>query len=517
MNFSKSKYKQLCQCDKLLWLDTFRRELRTQDDALASSAETGVAITELARGYFGDYTDVTVMNGDRPDLAAMVQRTAECMEQGMGSICEASFVHDGLYCAVDILHRENGGYAIYEVKSSTDIRKSKPKNKDGEQKRKTTSLPKVKDQYDIDVAYQKYVLEHCGVNVTGVYILTLDPDYEMGETLDIRGMFKCHDMSAYLPRLMEELPERLAQARALLASEEPVRELGPHCFDPHECPYWHHCAAHIPEQSVFDLYNIRTKKWKLYEQNVVSYPELEDHEDLGELQKRQVRFALHDCGTHIDREKIREFLDGLSYPLYFLDFEAMQLPVPQFPGSKPYAQIPFQYSLHYITEPGGELMHKEFLAVSGEDPRRAIAEALCRDIPADVCVTAYNMSYERKRLEELAERFPDLSAHLSAIRENIVDLLVPFQEGWYYNRAMGGSFSIKSVLPALFPDDPELDYHNLEGVHNGGEAMDIFPRIQHMTPEDREKARKNLLAYCKLDTYAMVKVWQKLCEAVEEP
>ena len=128
----------------------------------------------------------------------------------------------------------------------------------------------------------------------------------------------------------------------------------------------------------------------------------------------------------------------------------------------------------------------------------------------DVCTTAYNKSFECTRLKELAEMFPDLSDHLLNIRDHIVDLLVPFQSGFYYNKAMGGSFSIKSVLPAIFPDDPELDYHNLEGVHNGSEAMNIFPQIQFMEPEEREKARKNLLKYCELDTYAMVKVWQEL-------
>jgi len=184
--------------------------------------------------------------------------------------------------------------------------------------------------------------------------------------------------------------------------------------------------------------------------------------------------------------------------------------VPQFPGTKPYQQIPFQYSLHYIEEPGGELKHKEFLAESGVDPRRAIAESLCRDIPMHTCVTAYNRGFECGRINELALLFPDLAPHLLNIRSNIQDLLTPFQSGYYYNRAMGGSFSIKSVLPALYPDDPSLDYHNLEGVHNGGEAMDLFPKIKDLPPEEQVIARKNLLEYCKLDTYAMVKVWEEL-------
>ena len=154
-------------------------------------------------------------------------------------------------------------------------------------------------------------------------------------------------------------------------------------------------------------------------------------------------------------------------------------------------------------------------AESGTDPRRAIAEQLCEDIPKNVCVTAYNKAFECTRLKELAEAFPDISEHLLNIEQNIKDLLVPFQSGYYYNRAMGGSFSIKSVLPAIFPDDPALDYHNLEGVHNGGEAMAIFPKIKDMPPEEQITARYNLLKYCELDTLAMVKVWEELLRAAE--
>ena len=217
----------------------------------------------------------------------------------------------------------------------------------------------------------------------------------------------------------------------------------------------------------------------------------------------------------IDKDGIRDFLDTLSFPIYFLDFETMQPVIPQFPGTKPYAQIPFQYSLHYIEYEGGPLLHKEFLAESGENPLRAIAERLCEDIPKNVCVTAYNKAFECARLKELAGYFPDLADHLLNIESNMKDLLVPFQSGYYYNKAMGGSFSIKSVLPALFPNDPALDYHNLDQIHNGGEAMTIFPQIQYMNNEDKATARHNLLKYCELDTFAMVKLWEKLKEVGE--
>ena len=207
-------------------------------------------------------------------------------------------------------------------------------------------------------------------------------------------------------------------------------------------------------------------------------------------------------------------MDTLTYPLYFLDFESFQPAVPLYDKSSPYEQIVFQYSLHYVLEKDGKLYHKEFLAYPGEDPRRAVAEHLCEDIPTDVCVLAYNMGFEKGRIASLAKLYPDFEEHLLNIHGNIKDLMVPFRNKDYYNKAMQGSYSIKYVLPALFPDDPSLDYHNLEGVHNGGEASAIFAAMVDMEPKQLEEYREHLLKYCELDTYAMVKIWERLLSII---
>lgn len=496
MYLSKSKYCRLWQCAKQLWLDTNHPELQAADPSREERMTTGNEVGDLAMGLFGDFTEVTVLKEEgRPDITAMIDKTRLCIDAGAENICEASFSYDGLYCAVDILRKQGGGYTIYEVKSST----------------------KEAEIYGVDIAYQKYVLEHCGINVTGTYLVCINSDYVRGEDLDISQLFKIVDMTPWVELETPLITSRLKLAEKTLASqEEPACDIGEHCTNPYGCAYWDYCSRHLPKPSVFDLYRMSgKKKFEYYRKGMVSYQDMLAAPKLNEKQLRQIQFELNDCGNYIDKGGIQDFLGTLSYPIYFLDFETMQQVVPEFPGTKPYQQIPFQYSLHYIEEPGGELKHKEFLAESGEDPRRAIAESLCRDIPWNVCVTAYNKGFECGRLKELAIQFPDLAGHLLNIQDNIRDLLTPFQSGYYYNRAMGGSFSIKSVLPALFPDDPSLDYHNLEGIHNGGEAMTIFPKIKDMPPEEQAIARKNLLAYCKLDTYAMVKVWEALEDAVK--
>ena len=489
---SKSKYCGLWQCPKIAWLKKYKPEKLAFDESTLSRMEAGNEVGDLAMGLFGDFVEVTAYHGDKLDLPQMIAATKAEMEKGTPVICEASFQYNGLYCAVDILKKENGGWAIYEVKSSTH-----------------------NDQpvYIADVAYQKYVLEHCGVPVSGLYLVCLDGDYVFDGCLDIHRLFKITDVGQAAQVEENSIAANLSIAERLLASEEePAIDLSVNCKNPYLCGFWPYCSRHIPSPSVFDLYRMPfAKKIEYYKKGKITYQDLLfDPGITSPKQVRQILYAVSDQGTYVNKESIRDFLDTLSFPLYFLDFETMQTVIPRFVGTKPYAQIPFQYSLHYIEREGGELKHTEYLAKSGTDPRRELAERLCADIPMNVCVTAYNKSFECTRIKELAAAFPDLADHLLNIEANIRDLLVPFQTGCYYNRAMGGSFSIKSVLPALFPDDPALDYHNLDGVHHGGEAMTLFPKIKDMPPEEQKKARYNLLKYCELDTFAMVKVWQEL-------
>lgn len=495
---SKSHYTLYRQCPKALWLKTYKPAEAVLSDALQQRFEAGNAVGDLAMGIFGDFTEVAAYTSDgRLDLKKMVEETRKCIDAGVVVICEASFFYDGGYCAVDILKKENSGYAIYEVKSSTD----------GD-----------KEVYAQDVAYQKYILENNGIQLTGTRLVCIDSDYILNGELDIHGLFQIQDISEVVAKEYPLVKSQVEEAKKMLAKidEEPNEDLDVHCHKPYDCAFWQYCSRHLPKQSIFNLYRLNfDKKIAHYQQGIITYEQLRN-EKLNEKQRMQVECSLGNS-IFINNEEIAKFLDTLSYPLYFLDFETIQPVIPEFQGTHPYQQIPFQYSLHYIEEPGGELKHKEFLGVSGEDPRRALAEQLCKDIPMNVCTTAYNKAFECTRLKELAETYPDLSEHLLNIRDHIIDLLVPFQSGWYYVPAMGGSFSIKSVLPALFPNDPELDYHNLQGsVHNGGEAMNIFPKIKDMSPEDQQAARLSLLKYCELDTYAMVKVWERLKEAAKE-
>lgn len=495
--FSKSRYCEFCQCPKMAWLRKHKPEMLVIDANTEAKFAAGNEIGDLAMGYFGDFTEVTAYQNEKINLSEMIENTKREIEKNTSVICEASFDFDGLYCAVDILRRENNGWSIYEVKSGTHADK---------------------DIYMTDIAYQKYVLEHCGISVIGTYLMCIDSNYVFDGKLDIHKLFKITDVSEKVALKMPEVETNLKLAEQIVNSEtEPDTDIGLHCSTPYDCNFWAYCTRNLPKPNVFDLYRIQKKtSFALYQKGIISYANLEKEKSIkNPIQKMQIAYALSTKAPHIDRENLKNFLSELTYPLYFLDFETVQTAVPKYTGTKPYMQIPFQYSLHYLETENAELKHKEFLAESGTDPRRMIAESLCRDIPENVTVIAYNKSFECGRLKELAGYFPDLSAHLLNIQEHMKDIMIPFRNGWYYNEKMGGNFSLKSILPALFPDNPELNYHNLEGVHNGGEAMTIFPAMEKMSPEEQAEARKNLLQYCCLDTLATVRIWEVLKEAVK--
>ena len=489
-NLSKSLYCNGVQCPKMLWLKKHRPDLF--DDSVLNQAvlDTGNEVGDLAMGLFGAYTEVPY-----GDLTEMIRITEDLIDKGEQVIAEASFSYDGMFCSVDILKNPGcGNVEIYEVKSSTSVH----------------------DIYYHDVAYQMFVLEKCGFHVNRACLVHINREYVRGAELEIEKLFAIEDLTDTVRQMQSEVCENIRMLKVcVLEPDEPARELGTHCFSPYDCGFWKYCAEPLPVPNVFDISGMQKRTMiKYYTQGLVSFEELLNNAKLNPGQKMQIQYELDDTADHIESEKIREFLDSLSYPLYFLDFESFQPAIPIFENSRPFDQIVFQYSLHFYERKGGPLLHKEFLAEPGSDPRRALAEQLCRDVPLGVCILAYNMTFEKTRIKELADLYPHLSDHLLDIRENIRDLMVPFQKKHYYTKAMQGSYSIKYVLPALFPCDPSLDYHNLDGIHNGAEASASFAAMGKMCQEELASCRENLLKYCGLDTFAMVRILEKLQEKV---
>lgn len=485
---SKSRYCSGLQCPKMLWLKKNVPEAFDDSCMNQSVLDNGLAVGDLAMGLFGAFTEVPF-----GDLSEMIAATEQLMQQQTPVIAEASFAYDGLFCSVDILKNlGNKQVELYEVKSSTGV----------------------KEVYHHDASFQCYILNKLGYTVVSCNIVHVNNQYVRHGELDIHQLFTIVDITEQARKLQAQIGDNITYIRQYVEQPtEPADDIGMHCFAPYKCGFWGYCTQHLPTPNVFDVNGLhKDKAVDYYRKGLSSFEALDKADVLSAKQYLQVEHELHPCPPCADIKNLKTFLEKLTYPIYFFDFESFQPAIPPYDDTYPFQQIVFQYSLHYIEYEGGPLMHKEFLAYPGEDPRRALAEQMCADIPMDVCVVSYNMNFEKAQTKGLAELYPDLREHLMNIHDHFVDLMVPFRSKWYYCRAMQGSYSIKYVLPALFPDDPKLDYHNLEGIHRGGEAAAAFGNMANMTPEELETTREQLLAYCGLDTYAMVKVWGKLKE-----
>lgn len=459
---SKSKYCNSVQCNKMLWMHKNMPEVGIQK-ARDAILENGTKVGELAKSYFGEYVNIDF---DK-DLSTMIKNTLNALEQKTNIITEASFNFENNFCSVDILKNNIDGVEIYEVKSSTDVHPI----------------------YLDDISYQVYVLQNLGYNVKKAHIMYINNQYVRHGDLDLEQLFQIDDVTDIAFSKQDEIKNKIAEINDYMQqTDEPLQDISENCFNPYECPYWEYCTRNLPEKSVFDIHGMwKSKKFELYDKGIYTYQDLLN-EGLNWKYQQQIEVDFSN-EVIIKKEEIREFIKELSYPIYFLDFETYQSAIPEYDGTWPYEQIPFQYSLHYIEHEGGELKHVEFLAEAGVDPRRELAEKLVHDIPMNVCVTAYNMGFEKGRIKEIAKLYEDLREHLMNIHDNIKDLMIPFSKRWYYTKSMQGSYSIKYVLPALFSDDPELDYHNLPLVHNGGEASATFIDLANHSKEEQEEIR----------------------------
>jgi hypothetical protein len=491
MTLSKSLYTRGIQCSKSLWLKKYSSEVLTPPDATALARfETGKFVGDLACDLFPNGREIHYMV---KNFTGMAELTQVSMDEGLETIYQATFIHEGIVVMVDVLRVTPDGFEIYEVKSSS----------------------KVKDIYLHDVSIQRYVIESLGHSVSNCYVVHIDTSYVRGDDLDLSALFTIADVNEAVDALMGGVPAKLAEFEMHLADgeNEPANEIGKHCKNPYDCDAMHYCwkvQRSIPDYSVFNIFNLGSKNQiQLYDQGIVRIEEIPDSYKMTPIQQQKVD-NWKTQRTYIDRDAIKEFLSILTYPIYHLDFETFQQAVPQWKGISPYQQIPFQYSLH-IEYADGTLEHREFLAPAGADPRCALAQQLIHDIPDNVTVLAYNMSFEKGVIEKLAQSFPDLSERLKSIIPNIRDLMVPFQKGHYVTPSMNGSYSIKYVLPALVPEMAHA-YKELEGVQNGGEAMNAYASLAALEAEEQERTCRALLEYCKLDTLAMIRVLGKLHE-----
>ncbi|MFA7084245.1 MAG: DUF2779 domain-containing protein [Arcobacteraceae bacterium] len=488
MNLSKSLYTKGIQCPKALWLKKYKPSVLTPPDEQAQAIfDTGNIVGDLACQLFPDGKEIPFTRA----YDKMITTTKKWLDEGISTVYEATFNFSGILVMVDILTISNGEVSIFEVKSSTEV----------------------KDIYLHDVSIQYYVLKNLGYKIKSAHVVHINNEYVRGDELDIHKLFKIVDVTNEVKTMQSNIPNKLKEFETYLEDREnePNIDIGKHCHNPYECDAKEYCwkvQRQIPDYSIFNIFNLGSKKQiELYNQGIINIDDIPEDFDMTANQKQAVE-NYKSKTNYVDTKNIQEFLQTLNYPIYHLDFETYQQAIPKYKGLKPFEQIPFQYSLHIEYE-DGRLEHKEYLAQDGVDSTEELALRLCADIPSNVMVLAYNMSFEKGVIKRLANALPNLEVHLLSINENIKDLMTPFQKKWYVTPSMQGSYSIKYILPALVPEF-EKAYKELDGVQNGSQAMNAFANMGKLEDVEKQKMRNSLLEYCKLDTLAMVKILEKL-------
>lgn len=491
---SKSSYISGKQCEKRLYLQKNHRELAApysvQQEAIM---EQGTTVGELARKRFPGGIDATPES--YYDFGPSIELTQKAIAEGEPTLYEAAFFHDQILAALDIWHLHQGEKWAIEVKSSTSV----------------------KEYHLDDAALQYWVMSQNGHAPDRFFIMHINNQYVRGKELDVEQFFSLTEVTEAIKTKQAEVNENLSRFKTLLDEKEiPQMPIGAHCCDPFDCEFAAHCWGDVPSPSVFNLRRIGAKAFQLYDEGVVSYEDLAQEVRLNERQMLQVQSYLEEK-VYIESEPIIEFLQSWEFPLYFFDFETINPAIPIYEGSKPYEQIGVQYSLHLLEKTGADLQHLEHLSDFDNDPRPALIEQMLKDLGSSGSIVAYNMSFERRVIANLAKSYPQLAEDLLALLPRFVDLIDPFRKGHFYHPEMHGSASIKAVLPALFPNDAELSYKALS-VSDGGAASTLLQAMAEKTidPEVVTQIRHDLLAYCKLDTLAMVKIWEKLGELESE-
>lgn len=483
---SKSRFMAGLQCHKRLYFECFNRDLADPvGEQQQAIFDTGTRVGEVARKLYPGGMLITEDYLHHKD--AMKSTEKALSDSSVPALFEAAFRYEDIRIRADILVRvDDDCFDLIEVKSTT----------------------RVKDENIPDVGVQLYVLNGCGIKIRHTYIGHINREYIYpGGDYDFSQLFCVEDATYRAQTLLPGIPGLLVEMRHLLQSSEPPDiKIGRHCSKPYECPFYGHCHTDLPEHHVFQLPRAREKLFRsLDEAGIDDIRSISaDFSGLSELQKR-VRDCVVNDHVYLDKA-LAKTLEQLEHPVHFLDFETFNPALPLYAGTRPYQIIPFQWSNH-ILERNGQVRHEEFLFEGPDDPRESFTTSLLETLGTKGSIVVYS-SFEAARIRELANTFPDLANELlNVIDTRIVDLLQLIRN-YCYHPLFHGSFSIKSVLPALVPG---FDYTDLT-INDGMMASIAYAEMRRpeTVPERRGFLKEGLLSYCKRDTEAEVQLYNML-------
>lgn len=472
---SKSQLLSSRQCPKRLYLEVHQPELAEESPAVQQAEWWGEEVLRVAR----DLNPRGVLVGQQADLREALEETRHQLTEDPSILLfEPAFDHDGVIIRSDLLFADPAERRMVEVKASTSV----------------------KDYHLEDCAIQAWVIENSGLPLSRIELGLVDTSFVYGGDGNYEGLISNQDVTEEVRQLLREVPQWVATCREAIEGPLPDIGVGDHCSDPFECPFIANCSVGQPEYPISCLPRGKKVANELISEGILDIRDIPPGRLTNPVHERVRRVTV--SGQPEVNPEAGEYLRSLTFPRYYLDFETIEFAVPIWPGTSPYQQLPFQWSCH-IERAHNDFDHRPFLDTSGEPPMRGLAENLTETLGEEGPILVYS-PFEKTVLNRLAKLFPDLRSDLNELVDRLVDLL-PVTRDNYYHPQMKGSWSIKAVLPTVAPD---LNYGDFEEVSDGQAAQRAYLEIidPQTTQERREKLRDELLAYCHLDTLAMVRL-----------
>lgn len=470
---TKSRYLDGLQCGKLMWTKLHARETVPAGEPWhARLALIGRQLDDLAKRLWEGAVEIPPFR----DPAERVSATEKLLAKRV-PLFGATFQVDGRQCRVDVLEPAPGGaWELGEIKGGTRIR--------------NTTIQ--------DLAFQRECLLLAGLRIDRIWVMHPDNQYVRGEHLHVHELFRRDDVTERVLRVAPYVGKTVANLRAIAAGINPDTPIGPHCHDPHACRLIPVCWAGLPPDNVTELHQAGRGAFAFLDEGIFRIRDLPDQR-LGPSQRIQKQ-AVVTGRVQIDEDAVRRWLDRLAWPLCFLDFETMAPAVPPFAGTRPYQQVPFQYSLHVQDRPGAPLRHFEYLHEAAGDPRPDLAADLADRVPGAGSVVAWNVDGERLVLNDLAAVAPDRARVLANLAGRLVDLAEPWLSFAVYHPGQHGSTSLKAVLPTV----TDLGYDDLV-VASGVAATHAYEAVMASvaSPDERTAVFRDLRRYCERDTLAL--------------
>ncbi len=489
VTLTKSRYVNGVQCPAYLWMQVNTPDkIPPFDDGTKHRMNEGIKVGILATRLYADGIKIPdkVFNENILETGNNLKNKKPLFEAGF----KLDVGDDSLYARIDILiPASKNKWDIVEVKSGT----------------------KVKDINVHDVSFQKYVCENLGIKINKCYLMHINSDYVRKKDINLEELFVLDDITSEVKKVLPNVEDKIKTLLNVLKLDKcPPVEMK----DLLEAEYNNVAIDDfynsLPEHNIFKLYRLATKKKvELYEKGIIKIEDITSDVKLNTKQQIQKDCIGNNC-EYKDEKKIKKFIDKLKYPHYYLDFETFNEAIPRFEGTKPYQQIPFQFSLHIVEKEGSKPKHVSFLAEGGKDPRKSFAQALKDNLGDDGDIIVYNQSFEKKIIKETTEFFEEYDEWGKKVLLRIVDLLVPFRSFHFYHPKQNGSASIKKVLPIF---SKELKYDDL--VIGNGEDASISYLHSHfgddeISDKEKNKIREALEKYCELDTLAEVVILDEL-------